>query len=195
MNLSRKIITSVLLVTTISSIANAAFTIDVTGNGAYDGQNPLEIPFSDSGYSATASFVPTGGALNSNSGQFGIGDAEIDGISETITITFSENIEFNFIDLGGVGADLADGASLTVAGSQIDLYTGVTDFNGSLDVYTPSTAISVSKGTAIALTGSTSTSSFFMQTINVTVVPEPGTYALLAGCFALGFVMLRHRTQ
>ncbi|MFQ3225502.1 MAG: hypothetical protein ACI8Z5_001762 [Lentimonas sp.] len=31
--------------------------------------------------------------------------------------------------------------------------------------------------------------------IDVTVIPEPGAYALIAGCFGLAFVMLRRRTS
>jgi len=32
-----------------------------------------------------------------------------------------------------------------------------------------------------------------VDTFSLTVIPEPGTYALLAGCFGLSFVMLRRR--
>lgn len=195
MKLTHKLL-AVTLSVCISSAANAAFTIDLTGNNAYDGQNPLLIPFTDGANSATANLVPTGGAFNSNSGNFGIGDDQIDGTSEVITITFDKDIFFNFIDFGGVGAAISDAASLTVAGTNLDLYTGNPAspiFKGSTDVYTPTSAISVLAGQNIIITGSTATSSFDLERLNVTVVPEPGTFALLAGCCGMVFVMLKRR--
>lgn len=179
----------------ITSALHADFTIDLTGNNAYDGENPLLIPFIDGSNSATISLVPTGGAFNSNADDFGIGDDQIDGTSEVVTITFNKDIEFNFIDFGGVGGDAADGVSLTIAGSALNLFTGVTGFNGSTDVYTPTSPVSLTTGQTIIITGSSSTSSFDIQTLNVTVVPEPSTFALLAGMSALGFVMLRRRAK
>lgn len=180
---------SVLLV----SVAQAAFTIDLTGNNAYDDENPLLIPFIDSGNSATISLVPTGGSFNSNSGDFGIDDDQINGTSEIVTITFNEDILFNFIDFGGVGADASDGVSFSIGGSITNLFTGVTGFNGSSDIYTPTSPVALATGESIIITGSSTTSIFDIQNFNVTVVPEPSTYALLAGILALTSVMLRRR--
>jgi hypothetical protein len=174
--------------------ANAAFTIDLTGNNAHDDQNPLNIAFTDGAISAVATLVPTGGDFNSNSGDFGIGDDQIDGTSEIVTITFDKAIEFNFIDFGGVGSTVADGVSLTVAGISVDLFTGVAGFSGSSDLYTPASPISLAIGQSIIVTGSSATSSFDIQTVNVSVIPEPNTFALLAGFCALGFVMVRRRS-
>jgi hypothetical protein len=42
-------------------------------------------------------------------------------------------------------------------------------------------------------TGNNQINGIHSLTLDYTVVPEPGTYALLAGCAALGFVMLRRR--
>ena len=88
----------------LTSTANAAFTIDLTGNNDYDGENPLNIAFTDGVNSAIATLIPTGGGFNSNTGDFGIGDDQIDGTSEIVTITFDKAVEFNFIDFGGVGS-------------------------------------------------------------------------------------------
>ena len=62
-----------------TSTVNAAFTIDLTGNNIYDGENPLNIAFTDGVNSAIATLIPTGGSFNSNTGDFGIGDDQIDG--------------------------------------------------------------------------------------------------------------------
>ena len=177
-----------------TSTVNAAFTIDLTGNNNYDDENPLNIAFTDGVNSATATLIPTGGDFNSNTGDFGIGDDQIDGTSEIVTITFDKAIEFNFIDFGGVGSTISDGAKLTIAGVSTDLFTGVTGFSGSSDKYTPSSPIEIAIGQSISVTGSSATSSFDIQTINVSIVPEPNTYALIAGVFALVSVMFQRRS-
>ena len=177
-----------------TSTVNAAFTIDLTGNNIYDGENPLNISFTDGVNSAIATLIPTGGSFNSNAGDFGIGNDQIDGTSEIVTITFDKAIEFNFIDFGGVGGTISDGAKLTIAGVSTDLFTGVTGFSGSSDTYTPSSPIEIAIGQSIGVTGSSATSSFDIQTINVSIVPEPNTYALIAGMFALVSVMFQRRS-
>ena len=178
-----------------TSTVNAAFTIDLTGNNIYDGENPLNIAFTDGVNSAIATLIPTGGSFNSNADDFGIGDDQIDGTSEIVTITFDKAIEFNFIDFGGVGSTISDGAKLTIAGVSTDLFTGVTGFSGSSDTYTPSSPIEIAIGQSISVTGSSATSSFDIQTINVSIVPEPNTYALIAGMFALVSVMFQRRSK
>ena len=178
-----------------TSTVNAAFTIDLTGNNIYDGENPLNIAFTDGVNSAIATLIPTGGSFNSNAGDFGIGNDQIDGTSEIVTITFDKAIEFNFIDFGGVGGTISDGAKLTIAGVSTDLFTGVTGFSGSSDTYTPSSPIEIAIGQSIGVTGSSATSSFDIQTINVSIVPEPNTYALIAGMFALVSVMFQRRSK
>ena len=176
------------------STANAEFTIDLTGNNAHDNQNPLNIAFTDGANSAIATFIPTGGDFNSNASDFGIGDDQIDGTNEIVTITFDNPIEFNFIDFGGVGSNVADGARLTIGGTSTNLFTGVAGFSGASDKYTPASPIALAIGQSIIVTGSSATSSFDIQTISVSIIPEPNTYALLAGFCALGFVMVRRRS-
>ncbi len=45
----------------------------------------------------------------------------------------------------------------------------------------------------VALSGATMETNDTLNTITLTAIPEPGTYALLAGCFGLTWVMLRRR--
>jgi len=179
---------------------HAAISYDFTGNNDFDGETVLTFPLvdTDNGNSTTMTLTAGGGTFNSNAGDFGIDSGTgtndfIDGTSESITITFATDILFNFIDLGGVGSDSSDGANLTIDATSIDLFTGVSDFNGTQDIYTPASPISLTAGNAIVLTGSSSTSDFDLEVLNFTVVPEPNTFALLAGFFALASVMYRRR--
>ncbi|MDQ8206530.1 hypothetical protein QEH52_03355 [Coraliomargarita sp. SDUM461003] len=181
--------------------ASGSVTFDPTGNSAYDGLATINesLTDTDNGFNTTITLTAGGGTFNSNSGDFGIDSGTgtndfIDGTSESITITFSTDILFNFIDLSEVGSDATDGAKLTIGGSSINLFTGVTGFNGTQDIYTPTSPIALSSGDSIILTGSEATSEFTLEGINITVVPEPGTFALLSGFSALTFVMLRRRS-
>ena len=194
MNTKQKLLT-LALTAGLAGGASGAFIIDPTGNDSYDGETTINIPFTDPSNSldAIATFVATGGTFNSNAGDFGIGDDQIDGTSEVITITFNKDVEFVSIDLGGVGSGSSDGASLTVASTVIDLFTGVSGFNGSSDVYTPSSPIALSTSGSIQLTGSSATSSFDLQSLTVSVIPEPNTFGALAGLLALGLAITRRR--
>jgi hypothetical protein len=136
----------------------------------YDGTTPVEMTVS-----------ATGGNLNSNAEDFGIGDDLIDGTLEVLTLSFDKKIELNYIDLGAVGSDRSDGARLTVgSASPVDLYTGVDGFNGSSDIYTPSSPLPVEITESITLTGSEATSSFDLESMQITVIPEPAALTLTA---------------
>lgn len=170
-----------LLMFSVAALASAEITYDYTGKGGtFDGTNSVDVSLSDSGINFIMTVVGTGGDLNSNSGDFGVDDDQIDGTTESITISFDTAIDFVSIDLGGVGSDLADGANLTVGTeSPIDLYTGVSEFGGTSDIYTPASAIRVDAGDTIVLTGSSSTSSFDLEQMTFTAVPEPATIGML----------------
>lgn len=180
--------------------SQAAISYDFTGNSSFDGKLVLEISLTDPDNSnaTTMSLTAGGGTFNSNADDFGIdGDsgtnAFIDGTSESITLTFSTDIFFNFIDLGGIGADATEGANLTIGASSVDLFTGVSNFNGTQDIYTPAAPISLTAGDSIILTGSSATSKFDLEVLNVTVIPEPNIFTLHAGFFALAAMMYRRR--
>lgn len=187
-----------------NSYIQADVTYDFTGKaGTFDGQTSVNVSIFDTATSAsTLMTVSSTGAgnLNSNSGTFGVDStlldetaANIDGTGEAITLIFDKNITLNFIDFNSIGGDLSTGTALTIAGTTYNLFDGVTGLNAN-DLYTPSSPISVTTSDSIVITGSGASSSFYIQNFNITVVPEPNTYALLAGVSALGFVMMRRRT-
>lgn len=183
---------------------SAAVDYSFLDKGAtFDGKTSVIVPLADgtSGFSTNMTVAGSGDNLNSNLTGIGIGDAVIDGIIESITLTFTTDIDFNSIDLGGVGtfaeAD-SEGASLTIGlGSSIILYTSAPSiggtFDGTSDVYTPTSPIRLTAGQSILLTGSSSTSNIDLDGINFTVFPEASNFALLAGFSALALVMFRRR--
>ncbi len=162
--------------------AGAEVIYDYTGQGAvFDGTNWVQVLLNDNGADITMTVSSSGGDMNSNASRFGIVNDYIEGTAEILTISFDKAVDFVSIDLGAVGGDIADGASLTI-GTQpaIDLYTGVSGFSGSTDVYTPASPVRLSAGETIVLTGSSLSSSFDLEKMTLAVVPEPATAALSA---------------
>ena len=161
-------------------MAHADLIYDFTlKGGTFDGQTSVIIPLTDGAISFNMTVSGSGGNLNSNSGDFGIGDDQIDGTSESITLTFSTPIDFKVIEFGAVGADILDGVNLTVAGSATNLYTDVSGFAGGSDIYTPASPMRVNLGQSIVITGSAASSSFDLENITLEAVPEPATMLLI----------------
>lgn len=177
----KKLLT-ILAVASFAVLSLAEITYDYQGQGGvFDGTNLVDVALNDSGIDFLMTVLGTGGDLNSNSGGIGIGDDQIDGTSEIITISFDTAIDFVSIDLGAVGTTVADGARLTIgAQSPIDLYTGVSGFNGTTKVYAPALAIRVNAGELIVLTSSSTTSSFDLERMTVVAVPEPATLGMIS---------------
>lgn len=169
----------ILMVSTTSGFSEIMYDYQNQGF-IFDGTNRINVALSDSGINFVMTVVSTGGELNSNIGGIGVGDDQLDGSSEAITISFNTAIDFISIDLGAVGTSVSDGAQLTI-GAQLprNLYTGVSGFNGTSKVYTPASAIRLGAGETIVLTGSSATSSFDLERITVIAVPEPATGGLL----------------
>ena len=161
-------------------MAHADLLYDFTDKGGtFDGETSVVIPLTDGAISVNMTVSGSGGDLNSNADALGIGNDQIDGTSESITLTFSKPIDFKLIEFGAVGADILDGANLAVAGSAIDLYTGVSGFDGTPDIYTPALPIRVNVGQSIVITGSAASSSFDLENMTFEAVPEPATLSLL----------------
>jgi len=154
---------------------------DYQNQGAvFDGTNRVHVALSDSGINFMMTVAGTGGELNSNIGGLGVGDDQLDGTSEAITVSFSTAVDFVSIDFGAVGTTISDGVQLTVGTeSPRNLYTGIPGFNGTSKVYTPASVIRLGAGETIVLTGSSGTSSFDLERITVMAVPEPATGGLL----------------
>lgn len=173
-----------------SVISQAALTFDFTGNSDLNGSTPLNITLSDldTGIDTIMTITPTGGSLDSNSGDYGIDGTEpgetndqIDGIIEAISLSFDKDVDILFLDFGGIGNNVADGAGVTFGSfGSVNLFTGVTDFNGSQDIYTPTTPIRILSGENLVMTGSSETSSYDLETMSITVIPEPSSIALMA---------------
>lgn len=165
--------------TLLAVSSQAAVTYNFGGQGStFDGLTSVSVSLVDGPTTFSMQVDAGGGAFNSNAGGLGIGTDTINGTSESVSISFNTDILFNFINLGAVGPDTSDGASFTIDGMTTNLFTGVTGFNGSTDVFTPSSPVSLIAGDAIVLTGSSATSIYDLEAINITAVPEPTTAIL-----------------
>jgi len=149
--------------------------------------------------SVTAS---AGDTLNSNSGDFGItsetgsSGAVADGIDddEVLTISFSSDVELDFVDLGGVGSNTTDGALLTIGTTEYTLHTGspsASEFDGTLDTFTPATPIFIAANTPLTLEITSGGEIFDLEVLGFTVIPEPASAVLLA----LGGTLLAFRPR
>ncbi len=160
------------------------------------------LPFTvvDGPNSAILTASAVGGVVLANNDSMGVNAPgtdtahEIEGaLSESLTLMFDKPVEISWFDLSGVGANIADGAKITIGAFSIDLFTGATtEFNGSTDVYTPTTPMSVAANQAIVFSPSSGTASFGVQGMMVTIIPEPASLALVGlGALAL----LRRRVR
>ncbi|MBC8207188.1 MAG: PEP-CTERM sorting domain-containing protein [Kiritimatiellales bacterium] len=184
------------VVVLMGGMAYADLLYDFTDKGGtFDGQTSVVIPLTDGAISFNMTVSGSGGNLNSNLGNFGIGDDQIDGTSESITLTFSKPIDFKAIEFGSMVGGISDGANLTVAGSAIDLYTGVSGFDGTPDIYTPASPIRVNVGQSIVITGSSETSSFDLENMTFEAVPEPATMSLVGIGGLLALIVRRTKKQ
>lgn len=148
--------------------------------------------------SLTITATATGGVFNSNKKNFGIVDTTIDGTAEIVTLSFSQAVEITLIDFSGIGSDLADGAKIsttTTPALSLDLFTGVTGFSGSTDIYTPATPIRLEPGESISFTGSSDTSGFELHSIQYNVIPEMSAQSLGTGAAGLTLVILSRLVQ
>lgn len=114
------------------------------------------------------------------------------GSSESMVFSFSVAGTFESIDLAFIESDEVNEAQLIFAGGPTYELNFDTDTGGSADNFNIGQAFSANQRITLRLSPSAAASENFGLE-SFTVVPEPGTYALLAGSCALGFVMLRRR--
>ena len=115
---------------------------------------------------------------------------------DALTFSFNRPITFDFIDLGsftGSGNLGDDEMLLSFSNSNPSITIVEADFgDGSANTknFTTGTSLAANESFTISFVDG---NGFTLEGFNVTVVPEPSTYALLSGVCALAFVMLRRR--
>lgn len=132
-----------------------------------------------------------------------VGDLTLDAGSDTITEIdgTTRGTEYDGIDVGGLltyGGDLSIASDTEIADGVYDLF-GIDGTEGGdfasialSGAFYSDNAFALDSDIWTAVVGS-KTYTFSQITGDLTVVPEPGTYALLGGLFALTYVMLRRR--
>jgi len=182
----KKIIIAVLLVGVVA-IASENVTYTFSGQSStFDGStNWVQVPLNAGGVDFMMTVSSAGGNLKALTDDFGIAGVsgtndQLDGTDEIITLSFSKAINVVSIDLSGIGSESSDGANLTVGNeSVVSLFTGSPSFNGTFDSYTPEPPIQVDIGDSIVLTGSAVSSIYELESITVSVVPEPAALSML----------------
>ena len=191
----------VCVLSTIPSFIEASVLIKFWNQGTtYDGNSSVILaiydPDSDDNFNMTVS--STGGNLNSNNDQFGIGDDFIDP-GEILSISFDTDVLLTEFDFAAVGSNVDDGVQAIMEGTTYTLHTGATDYNGTTKEWTPLGGILLQANNEILLSTSHSNGdeNFHFESINLVVVPsapEPRAIILLA-IGALGLLTRRQRNQ
>jgi len=117
-----------------------------------------------------------------------------DALGEGTIFAFSKNIIVTGLDFGGFTSIGSDSVTISSGATTIGTFEdgetiGSTSF-ANTNAVTASIAVTAEDAFKIENVSGT----YYLESITFTVVPEPGTYALLAGFCALGFVMLRRRS-
>lgn len=177
--------------------ADAAVSVSFLDQAAeYDGKASANVglfdPASSVNFIMTVSSTGTGGNLNSNVTGLGIGDANLND-GEIIQITFNRDIQIQILDFGGIGADLSDGATVKIGSNpSFDLFTGQSNFDGTQDVWQPTSPVSLATGEIMEFRGSSATSIFDVDGMTISAVPEPSSSLLLA-CGGIALLSRRKR--
>jgi len=160
--------------------ANDFAELDDLTSETYTATGALLNPYNPLDFTITT----TGGVANLDSSAFDVGGSGIDD-AESISFVFDRSIiitEFDFTNIG-----TSEFASVTIAGST-QLFG-----DSSGDSHTGSFSLNAGQSLIFGFAAADG-ADYDLQAFTFTVVPEPGTYALLAGICALGYVMTRRRS-
>jgi len=164
------------------SNVHAAVLIDFTNQGGiYDSHNSVDVALFDpvNSLNFTMTVTAVGGDLNSNITGLGVVDENLQ-TSESINITFDVQTQLISLDLGGISDSLSDGAVIVVgSNAPVSLYTGQPNFNGTSDIWSPSTPITLNAGQSILISGSDPAAVIDLDRFTVAAVPEPSSFLLL----------------
>lgn len=121
------------------------------------------------------------------------GSSGYDTAGEGTSFVFDTDVRIDFLDWVSFTSAGSDSVSLSSGSTTIGTFsegsvTGTTDFTST----NPATmAIDVASGDAFTI--GYDSGDFFLGQMGVTVVPEPGTFALMAGFLGLVSIMLKRR--
>jgi hypothetical protein len=134
------------------------------------------------------------GDLNVTEDGLADGGSGYNASGEGTSFTFSQDVTITGFDFAAFTTAGSDSIELSIGASSLGTFSdgtviaGVADFTNTNAVIA---SIDVSAGQVFSL--ARQDGSFHLQTLSFTVVPEPGTFALLAGFSALASVMFRRR--
>jgi hypothetical protein len=129
------------------------------------------------------SILTSGGAAKIDGTALDVGGGGIDS-GESITFVFDTSIVISEFDFADIGA--SEFASVTIAGSTQTFGNSIGDSHSG--------NFSLNQGQALEFGfAAANGADYDVQGFTFTIVPEPQTYALLAGSIALAFAMLRRR--
>lgn len=184
-----------ILLALIPCLSSGQVTYEFGGKGdIFDNQTQVTvtIPNPDDANSILMNVGAEGGTFNSNAGDFGIGDDLLDGTTEVILISFDRSVDITALDFGGI-TDADDAAHIqanTTPPLDLNLFTGIADFQGTQDIYTPSTPIRLEAGQILRINGASLSTSFDLESISFNVIPEVSAQNISTGATALTLVMM-----
>jgi hypothetical protein len=131
--------------------------------------------------------------LNVTSNGLQDGSTGYNGAGEGTSLIFDADVRIDFLDWVSFTSADSDSVGLSSGSTAIGTFnagtvTGTTDFTST----NPATmAIVVAAGDAFRMSHAGGT--FYLGQMGITVVPEPGSFALIAGCLGMVSIMLKRR--
>lgn len=194
--------TATLLVLMLMSVGNARamlVTLDLTGDNDNMSETPGEALESSGSYTIhgltlSVATIPVNSFV-ANAGDAGVGSGAMIGAGETLTFTFTftaTSAELVSIDFAGIGPSADDDATVQVDASTFTLETGAANFDGGIDLWSPSIALLPGSTVTFTYPGTGNGYSLEAITLNIAAIPEP-TAALFGGLMAsaLGLTVAR----